>query len=360
GRERVEFSVGTIAGNIAWYRFIIPFGLTKKAGESFGVTVVGYDPNGNVAYGDDTTQVNLGSSGSAAFSVNPATLSNGSVSLSVSDTVASNALVLWAETSGNGGALSYSDTISILPEAPDGEIRIALIEPDTITANKKSKCSITTQPITDIYGNIVSPGNLITVSPSLGSVASDDVDPLPGFQRATSPSGRVSVFVRSSSVAGVDSVRFEGVEGNALGYAVVIYAPWPACAYDGYLSPGFVVPDSMVQFRCSLVNNSPTGLYISSGSSISFSDSLYNKYEAQLGSAVFIDSYSADTLTFSETPVPTGMLGGTYTPRVSIVGSDIYSSSYSKEFDAGSNSVSVSNIEIVRITPIQLIVSRGD
>ena len=53
------------------------------------------------------------------------------------------------------------------------------------------------------------------------------------------------------------------------------------------------------------------------------------------------------------------MLGGTYTPRVRLVGNDIYGSQYQIEFNAGSNSVSVSNIEIMRVTTPS-IVSRGD
>ena len=53
------------------------------------------------------------------------------------------------------------------------------------------------------------------------------------------------------------------------------------------------------------------------------------------------------------------MLGGTYTPRVRLVGNDVYGSPYQVEFNAGSNSVSVSDVEIMRVTAPS-IVSRGD
>ncbi len=358
-RERVEFSVGTSAGSISRY-VILPDGYTKRAGESFNVGIIAYDLNDNIAYGDDTTIVELGSDGSAAFSDNPVQLSNGSAVVVASEN-ASGPLVLNARTQG-GGAYSESDTVTIEPEDPFGTIAMESILPDTITANGTSRLSITTLPITDAYGNVVSVGNIIAVIPERGRVTSDDMDPLTPdvVERETGIYGKVSVFIESSTETGVDSVYFSSREGSADGYAVLFYAPPPSCAYGGYLSPRIVVPGEPVQFRCSLTNSSVTGLYLDAESGISFSDSIGNRFDAELGSSVFIPGMASDTLVFTSEPVPPGLLGGYYTPRVLLTGTDIHNSTYEMEFDAGSNSVAVSSIEIVNITPHKSIVSRGD
>ncbi|MCK4349560.1 MAG: hypothetical protein KAX13_01810, partial [Candidatus Krumholzibacteria bacterium] len=325
--ELVTFSVETMAGNISYYT-VVPDGLLKTAGETFDVTITAYDPFDNVAFGDDTTEVQLASDGAAEFSLNPVTLSNGSAIVSVSDTVAQR-LVVSAETVG-GGALSYSDTVTVVSEVPYGSIGIASVNPPTITATGTSISTITTQTITDRYGNVVSSGTKITVSTDLGEVLSEDVDPItPGRQRETGVNGIISVFIRSADTPGIATITLESVEGSALGTAALVYAAEPDCGYAGFLDPRFVVPDSTATFRCSVENYSTTGLTLSTMSTISFSDSLGNTYSAALPALASIGGSSTVTLEFAEAIVPGSMLGGTYTPSVFLYGLDEYNSIYS-------------------------------
>ncbi|MDD4858488.1 MAG: Ig-like domain-containing protein, partial [Candidatus Krumholzibacteria bacterium] len=337
---------------------VLPNGFSKKAGESFSLEIIAYDLNGNEAIEDDTSRVSLGSNGSAVFSINPATLSNGRTTVTVRDNKAEK-LLLRAQTIG-GGAASWSDTITVSPEVPSGTITFASIVPDSITANGTSITAITTQPVRDAYGNVVAQGTLVTVSPSLGTVQSEDKDSgLSGVQRQTESNGAVSVFIKSSASSGVSTITFQSVTGSASGSATVPFMPAPSCAYAGYLTPRYLIPTRLVQFRCSIANGRATGLYLSTQSKISFSDSTSHKYEAHLAAGVFMKGSSTDTLVFEPSTVPSSMLGGTYTPRVKLIGTDIYGSQYETEFDAGSNSVSVSNIEIRRVTTASSIVSRG-
>jgi hypothetical protein len=356
--ERVIFTVGTAAGTITRFD-VTPDGFAKKAGQLFQLQLVAYDLNGNEATSDDTSRVALGSNGSAAFSVNPATLFHGRATVTVHDNKAEK-LVLRAQTLA-GGATSYSDTIIVSPEAPAGAIAFASIVPDTITANGTSTTAITTQPVHDPYGNVVPPGTLVRVTPSLGTVASDDQDPTTPatFERQTGASGAVSVFVRSAASPGTSTIAFTSITGSASGTAIVPFTAAPFCVYAGYLTPRYLVPTHAAAFRCSTANTSATGLYLNTQSKISFADSLSHTFEAHLAAPAFVRGASADTLDFESVVVPSGMLGGAYTPRVRLVGTDIHGSPYQVEFDAGSNSVSVSSIEILRVTTPS-IVSRGD
>jgi len=358
-RERVLFSVTTGAGSIARYD-VIPDGFSKKAGQSFGLDLTGYDANGNVAVGDNTTVVALGSNGAAVFSSNPVTLSSGRAHVTVYDNTAQR-LVLRAETSG-GGALSYSDTIVVSPEVPGSPITFATVAPSTITANGSSLCAITTNPVRDVYGNVVAPGTLVRVSPSIGAVQSEDQDPsTPAtVERRTEATGAVSVFIRSALTPGVCSVLFQSLTGTASGTAAVTFAAPPACSYAGYLSPRHLVPTNPAQFRCSIANASATAVTLGTQTAISFSDSVGDVYDAHLPASVVLAGSRTDTLVFASVAVPGGMIGGTYTPRVALRGTDAYGSSYQADFDAGANSVSVSDVDLLQVTSSRSIVSRGD
>ncbi|MBN2183690.1 MAG: T9SS type A sorting domain-containing protein [Candidatus Krumholzibacteriota bacterium] len=357
-REKVEFSVVTTAGNISRY-VITTADYSHSAGEHFTADIVAYDLNDNIAYGDFTTVVQLGSSGSAVWDTNPVTLSNGSATVGVSETLAGN-LILTAETDG-GGALSNSDIIVISPELPSGTINIFSAIPDTITADGSSKSSITTGAVRDLYGNIVTQRTRITVSPSSGSVVSDDLDPIePGFQRETTASGIVSVFIESSTTPGNSVIEFTSVEGSAYGDTTLVFAPPPACSYGGYIFPVIIVPGEDASFRILVTNSSATGLYLDPTSSISFKDGTGNNYLAALGTSVFLGGGESDTLDFNTVAVPSGFLGGTYTPQIDLEGSDIYGSGYNVDFDAGTNSVTVSSLEISRLTAHKTVLSRGD
>ncbi|MGM0483980.1 MAG: hypothetical protein ACQERI_05455 [Candidatus Krumholzibacteriota bacterium] len=356
-RETVEFSVQSSAGNISRYEISVGQ-LIQEAGVSFDAEIVGIDLNGNIAFSDDTTRVVPGSSGSAVFSSDTLTLTGGAATVTVIDSIAER-IALSAETAG-GGALSYSDTLTIVPGDPAGSIDMFSVVPDTITANGISRSAITTEPVRDSFGNVVQEGSQITVTPSAGTISSDDFNNLlPGVQRVTGGSGRVSVFVTSGDIPSDVLVDFQSVEGSALGQAQLVFAPPPDCRYAGFIEPQFIVPGVDAQFRCRVENLSTTGIYINSSSSISLSDGTHT-YTAQLGVPVFLSGLSADTLTFEQATVPAEFYAGTYSPEVYITGTDIYSSGYSAEFNAGNNSVAVSNIKITDVTPEKAVVSRGD
>ncbi|MGD1047974.1 MAG: Ig-like domain-containing protein, partial [Candidatus Krumholzibacteriaceae bacterium] len=356
--ERVQFSVGTTAGTIARFD-VIPDGYSKKAAQNFSLQLTAYDLSNNVATADDTSRVLLGG-GSAVFSINPVTLSHGQATVTVHDNKAES-LILSAQTLG-GGALSHSAAITVSPEVPAGAIAFASIIPDSITANGTSLSAITSQPVKDAYGNVVAPLTLIRVTPSLGTVASDDQDPSTPltYERQTGATGAVSVFIRSSSSPGTSTVAFQSVTGSASGNATLHFMPPPACAYAGYLTPRYLVPTHPATFRCSVTNGSPTGLNLTTASSISFADSSSHVYQAYLAAPAYVKGSSTDTLDFATATVPAGMLGASYTPQVKLVGTDRYVQPYQVEFNAGSNSVSVSDIEIASVTSLKSIVSRGD
>ncbi|MDZ7860211.1 MAG: Ig-like domain-containing protein [Candidatus Krumholzibacteriota bacterium] len=356
-RERTDFNVSTTAGNISRYE-ISTGNYTHTAGNNFDVEIVAFDMNDNIAYGDDTTQVELSSDGSALFSNDTLVLSDGSATVIVHDNIAER-VVLSARTLG-GGALSFSDTLTIDPDIPSGTIGIYSVIPDTITADSRSTSAITTDPITDTFGNIVQEGTQITVSVTDGLISSDDMNTsLAGVQRVSGSTGRISVFTRSSGTPGDVTVAFNSVEGSAAGSANLVFAPQPQCQYGGYLAPAVIVPDSSAAFKCLIENVSPTGVNIDGSSRISFSDGV-STFSAALGSSYFIPGLSSDTLVFNESTVPSSLFGGTYTPKVTVTGNDVYSSEYTTQFDAGYNSVSVSIVEIEDITLYKTILSRGD
>ena len=357
-RETATFNVVTTAGNISRYT-VIPVGTVHIAGENFNVEITGYDLNNNVAEGDFTTIVDLGSDGTAGWAENPITLSDGRYIISVSETAAGQ-LVLNAETQG-GGALSHSETITIVPELPSGDIWIASLNPDTITADGTSLSAIETGPVIDIYGNVVPVRTMITVFTTGGSVASEDLDLTePGVQRETALNGVASVFVRSGLTPGDYDVGFDSVEGTATGDTVLTFAPVPDVVYADSIYPVYAVPGSDLTFSVRMMNTSQTRVILSAASTISFSDGLGHDFTAVLGADHSLGGLATGDIVFVTTAMHPMFEPGTYSPRISLVGTDEYGSAYTAGFDAGSNSVSVSSIEISSITPRETVVSRGD
>ncbi|HUV37661.1 MAG TPA: Ig-like domain-containing protein [Patescibacteria group bacterium] len=354
------FNVQTVAGDIFSYS-VTPDGFEYRAGEQFAVGIVGLDENGNQKFDDFSTIVELGSTtGTTWFSQNPVVLQGGSVSVNAAESTAVDDLRITAVTQGGGGS-GQSGVIAIRPASPAGEIHFLSVVPDTVTANNIDRSLITTTPVRDTFGNVVEPGNLITVTTSIGRVTSEDADPsTPGtVERATDISGAVRAFVVSGSV-GTATVHFESVEGSASGDTAVIFEPRPALSYGGYISPAVVVPGSVVRFECRVQNGSPTGVTLDgSQCTISFGDSP-NRYSAQLGGYVFIPGGATDTLVFSPAAVPAGIAGGNYTPLISLSGTDGYGASYGTSFNTSANAITVSLIEITDITARSKIVSRGD
>ncbi len=357
-RETGTFNIVTSAGAISRYT-VVPAGMVHTAGDVFEVTITAYDLNDNIAYGDDSTVVDLGSDGTALWVENPVTLVNGQYSVSVSETT-SGPLVLSAQTQG-GTALSYSGTITILPDLPSGTIPIVSIGADTITSNGSSLSSITAGPVTDMYNNRVPQRTRITVSTTAGSIASEDLDLVtPGVQRETGPNSFVSAFVRSGTTPVDADIVFESVEGTAYGDTTITFAPVPAVAYDDSIYPVYAVPGLGERFSVRVRNDSQTGVILNTSSTFSFSDGQGNTFMAPLASSKSFAGGTTDSLLFVDTAVPVSFEPGTYSPRISLSGMDVYGSPYSAQFEAGINSVIVSSIEITDIQVHDPLVSRGD
>lgn len=356
-REGVQFTVGTFTGTIVRYE-VIPDGFLKTAGEFFSVEVIGYDINDNVAIDDNTTRVDVWSSGSATFDSSTVTLSAGRATVTVQDTVAE-LLVINAQTNG-GGAVGTSDPVTIDPGVPSGTIDIQSVSADTITADGTSRSLITTTEITDQYGNRVATGSFITVSTTLGDVDSEDQDgSTSGVQRATGAGGQVQAYILSETTVGTAVVDFSSVEGSATGTTSIYFEPPPEIVYGGYLDPQYAAPAEMLSLECTVTNNSVTGVNIDVANTVFFEDGSGHEFRAALTSDVFIDGLETDTLRFVPTELDTYFIGGSYTPVVTANGTDIYGSTYNVTFNAGSNSIAVSHIEITGITA-QAVVSRGD
>ncbi|MCX5867709.1 MAG: hypothetical protein NT009_09600 [Proteobacteria bacterium] len=111
-----------------------------------------------------------------------------------------------ANNSAYGGTASGSTTVTFTPGLPAGTI-ILLPNPGAIPADGASISTVTSGTITDAYGNTVPDGTFITVSTSLGTIFSSDMDPAtPGIQASTS-GGMISFVVQSAIITGIANIN---------------------------------------------------------------------------------------------------------------------------------------------------------
>ncbi len=123
-------------------------------------------------------------------------------------------------TSVNGNA-SGSVSINFISGNPAGSI-VLHANPNVINADGVSTSVISSDPIRDDKNNIVPDGVLITVSTTLGTITSPDVDPnTSGIQVATDSEGKISFTVKSSTVTGVATISAASVLGSASGYTTL-------------------------------------------------------------------------------------------------------------------------------------------
>lgn len=115
------------------------------------------------------------------------------------------------------GDATGSTTVNFISGNPAGNI-VLYANPTEISADGVSTSTITSDPIKDEKGNTVPDGVFITVSTTLGSITSTDLDPNTlGIQVATDSSGKISFVVKSSTVAGTATINAASVIGNASG-----------------------------------------------------------------------------------------------------------------------------------------------
>ena len=147
---------------------------------------------------------------------------DGYVTIYYKDTTSDN-LTLWIEDNAEPEVVrAISKDVVILPA--DSQLADITLHasPNSITADSQSISSITSDPIVDIYGNVLI-GSLFTVSSSMGSVIAVDTDgsSLNGIQVLSDGSGIISFELRSVNTVGTASVTAQS-EANAVSDTVNI------------------------------------------------------------------------------------------------------------------------------------------
>ncbi|MCX7943448.1 MAG: hypothetical protein N2746_02940, partial [Deltaproteobacteria bacterium] len=179
------------------------------------------DSNGNVVEDGNKITVSATSGTIIATDVDPnlsgiqVATTNGVIAFKLrSQTQVGTSTVNAVSVTGNA---SGSTTVNFISGNPAGNI-VLYANPQEINADGISTSNITSDPIKDDKNNIVPEGVLITVSTTIGTITTPDVDPnTSGIQIATDTNGKISFTVRSSTVAGVATIKASSVVGNASG-----------------------------------------------------------------------------------------------------------------------------------------------
>jgi len=147
---------------------------------------------------------------------------NGVISFIVrSGTVSGTANVTAASVEGSAVG---NTQIVFLPGLPSGTIALTP-SPAGIVADGMTTSTVTSGIITDINGNPVSDGTLITVATDLGTITTADASgAYAGIQVATA-GGVITFVVRSSTTAGTANVTAASVEGGASGSTQITFLP---------------------------------------------------------------------------------------------------------------------------------------
>jgi hypothetical protein len=360
--ETKTFTVTTVAGAITHYE-VVPAATEQLAGEALNFTVRALDASNNIV-DDDVTVValSLAKGSGAVFGQNPVTLSNGTFPTTVTSNAAQ-VIQIKAQTQGNPAIFGLSPDITIRPNVASGTITATAV-PDTITANGISTSLVTSGVIRDAFNNVVAQGTLVTVATSPGTITSPDADPgTPStIERATDSGGQISFAVRSGTVAGTANVSMQAVApGTAMGSRPIVFAQPPVMANPGAPTPGVVTPGETVFFTVFIQNTSPTAVWLSTGSTLSFTDGV-DVYTASLAATTFVAGPGSKNLVFQSALVPDAMDPMRYTPTLSLTGIDEYGATFPPtNLSLPVNSLSVTAIEIVDngIVPASSVVSRG-
>ncbi|HEX5132820.1 MAG TPA: Ig-like domain-containing protein [Candidatus Krumholzibacteria bacterium] len=186
--ERVDYTVQTVAGGIAYFT-VVPLKSALLAGESTQLTISAYDADDNLVSNDNTTQIQLSSSGSAQFGAATGTLTAGVFATTVLDTVAQSFTVT-AEKQGGGPPSGTSGSI-VVSNGP--AYRVVKISGDAsgVTAGGTQPLEVL---VRDQYGN-----------PVAGAVTT--------FQVATAPDG--TAFIQDAVGDPDDGITVSDAAGHA-------------------------------------------------------------------------------------------------------------------------------------------------
>ncbi len=111
--------------------------------------------------------------------------------------------------------------ITIVPGAPVGEILLTA-NPAVIPANGTSTSIITSEKIKDADANTIARNTQFTVTSTLGSITTTDVNPLiQGIQVAADDSGKIQFTLKSATAGGTAYISVSGINGSATGNTTI-------------------------------------------------------------------------------------------------------------------------------------------
>src|SRR4030067_2648223 len=118
------------------------------------------------------------------------------------------------------GSASGSTQIDFVPGLPYGTIVLTPI-PTIMPADGVSVSTVKSGVIRDVNNNTVSDGTLITVSATMGTITSSDVDAgTPGIQVSTG-GGIITFTFLAGTTEGVADITVNSVHGSATGQATL-------------------------------------------------------------------------------------------------------------------------------------------
>ncbi|MEW6536875.1 MAG: PKD domain-containing protein, partial [Candidatus Auribacterota bacterium] len=238
GNTSVTFIPGLPAGTITLTS--VPTSIIAKSGQTTAITSsVIRDANGNA----------VGAGIGVTITCSSGVLDNGQGTQASSITIQTDAgskvnctFVANASTSvGNVSVTANSVTgaaqtaqpliIQLKSDRPAGTIML-YATPTQIVADGQSSSHITSDPITDQYGNAVNEGTLVTIIPTWGTIVEPDADPVTyqNHQIAVNAQGRLSFHLQSETKVGVSNISATSPTGTASGSIQVIGIPGPVAS----------------------------------------------------------------------------------------------------------------------------------
>ncbi len=226
GSVAVRFEAGEAAGTIVLQAS--PLSLIAKSSAQSVVRV----PNGNPIrdiFGNivkDGTSVtvatNRGKLLDSGIEVNSMTVTTSGGLFSVTLRATADADIGVAQVTANTGSASGSASVSFIPGLAAGTI-VLNVSPAQIIADGSSTSTITSAPIIDQYGTVVTDGTLVTISTSLGTIL--DMSDTPVTAPLATSGGIVTFKLKSATTTGTATINAATVSGTASGSCTVACVP---------------------------------------------------------------------------------------------------------------------------------------
>ncbi|MBI4715063.1 MAG: Ig-like domain-containing protein, partial [Nitrospirae bacterium] len=141
------------------------------------------------------------------------------------------------------GSASGSAQITFLPGLPAGTIALTP-NPASIVADGISTSTVTSGAITDVYGNTVLDGTLVTVVTDRGTITTADVSGADAGIQVATTAGVIAFAVQAGTSSGLANVTAASVQGTAGGSAQITFTPGlPAGTIALTANPSSIVAD---------------------------------------------------------------------------------------------------------------------